>query len=266
MIYCNLKGALGNMMFQIATATSFAIERNTSASFPNLHNHLNYLNKENCHIPSLKHAHEYLKIFSDLRFDSPNINLLTVKYPFHYEDKSLPLSCWVDGFFQSEKYFSKHREKILNLFSIPDEIFPQIKKYEKYNKLKTVSLHVRRGDYLKFSKTYRILSLDYYKTALEIIGDIDKVLIFSDDIPWCIEKFGQDKRSVFIDEKDYISLFLMAKCDHNIIANSSFSWWGAWLNTSQKKKVICPSQWVGAGLSHLNTCDIHCVDWIKIKG
>jgi len=58
----------------------------------------------------------------------------------------------------------------------------------------------------------------------------------------------------------------MSSCHSNIIANSSFSWWAAWLNTNQNKKVVCPSQWVGESLSHLNTSDIHCADWIKIKG
>ena len=105
-------------------------------------------------------------------------------------------------------------------------------------------------------------TLEYYKQALSKLPDINKVLIFSDDIEWCKQNFIGD-RFIFIQEEDYISLYLMSLCDYNIIANSSFSWWGAWLNQNPNKVVIAPKLWFGLKSNH-NINDLIPSSWIKI--
>jgi hypothetical protein len=135
----------------------------------------------------------------------------------------------------------------------------------------TVSIHIRRGDFSKKAETnlyHGILSSDYYKQAIEIISskiNSPKFYIFSDDINWAKENLivpeavyasGQISKTHFED------LYLMSQCHHNIIANSSFSWWGAWLNDNPEKIVIAPKNWFNKGPK--DTQDIIPGDWIKI--
>ena len=154
------------------------------------------------------------------------------------------------GYFQSELYFRHNRNKILNLFSPLSTDLEYIKsKYQPYLDNPLISLHVRRGDYLKFPEVHPTCNIKYYKNALSEFPSKLKVLIFSDDVDWCKQNFSGD-RFIFIQEKDYISLHLMSLCTYNIIANSSFSWWGAWLNSSPNKVAIAPKQWFGSKASH----------------
>ena len=261
MIYCNLKGGLGNMLFQIAATTSFAKDCGTEASFPNILNHLNYLNMEMEQNPTLNHSLEYLDFLSPLLSESPSRPLPTIGFPFHYERKSPPSDCWIDGYFQSEKYFIHNRADVLALFREADSTSKAYEKYFKKDSGITISIHVRRGDYLKFPQHHPIAPVSYYEEAIKKMGAFDRALVFSDDVEWCKATF-RDPRFIFPQEKDYVELFLMSKCDKHIVANSSFSWWGAWLsNTSQ---VITPKIHLGVALSNLKDSDIHPKSWIKI--
>ena len=260
MIYCNLKGALGNMMFQVAAVTAIAKKNNTTASFPNLDRHLRFLNVDKVHLPSLSHAEEYRFLFSDLTTESPRATLPLIKFPFHFEMKDVPKECWVDGFFQSEKYFVENRDFILKMFSPTKEINNFLNNYSAILCKRTVSLHVRRGDYLKFSHIHPVLPMSYYQKALETIPPFDKCLVFSDDIAWCKKNFLGEK-FVFIDDKDYYELFLMSRCDHHIVANSSFSWWGAWLNKNPNKVVIANKTLVTEA-AEIDIKDRNPEDWV----
>ena len=237
MIYCNLKGNLGNILFQVAATTAIAKDNDTTASFPNLLNLLRKINSDTMHTPSLKHAHEYMFLFKDLNLEAPRESLPLIKYPFHYENKKIPKDCWIDGFFQSEKYFIKHRGLLLKTFSPTKEIEDFLNSYREILSKRTVSLHVRRGDYLRLSHIHPVLPLSYYRNALDMVPSFDKCLVFSDDMEWCKKTFKEDK-FIFIEEKDYYEIFLMSKCNNHIVANSSFSWWGAWLNKNPDKTVI----------------------------
>ena len=167
------------------------------------------------------------------------------------------------GYFQSEKYFKKYESEIKELFK-PDDFE---KKYleEKYNEilnLNTVSLHIRRGNYVEKKYYHENQTLDYYNKAISILGKENHYLIFSDDISWCKENFNFLKNKTFIEGNlDYQDLYLMSMCKDNIIANSSFSWWGAWMN-NKNNRVIAPSKWFGPGLRHNNTKDLYCDNWI----
>ena len=123
-----------------------------------------------------------------------------------------------------------------------------------------IALHIRRGDFITNSQNHPPLPLDYYKRALKLFGDDRQVIIFSDDTKWCKEQeiFSDDRFLVSEDNDQSYDLCLMSMCNDFIIANSSFSWWGAWLGN--RGKVVAPKQWFGKGLNH-NTKDLYCSDW-----
>jgi hypothetical protein len=175
------------------------------------------------------------------------------------------------GYWQSEKYFQNVSQQIRKDFSfalpIENENLEIAKQIERTN---SVSLHVRRGDYTnsKNTATYNICSLDYYNEAIKYITErtIDPYLyVFSDDINWVKTNLKIDLPCEFVDHNKGVNSFndmrLMSFCDHNIIANSSFSWWGAWLNSNKNKIVVAPSLWFANGT---NEKDLTPQSWVKI--
>ena len=124
-------------------------------------------------------------------------------------------------------------------------------------------MHIRRTDYTTSNGYHPVQTVEYYKKALEIIGEYDKLFIFSDDIEWCRNNLKFDNMIFIEGNTDIEDLYLISLCKHNIIANSSFSWWGAWLNKNPNKKVIAPSKWFG-DMANLNESDIVPEGWIRI--
>jgi hypothetical protein len=164
------------------------------------------------------------------------------------------------GYFQSEKYFKHRRNDIIKLFSPPIEFNNKINQYS--DLFGNISLHVRRGNYVKYySDIHPPQTMIYYNQAISLLPTDLKILVFSDDMQWCRENFIGD-RFVFIDEIDYISLYLMSKMKHHIIANSSFSWWSAWLSQYDDRIVIAPQKWLGEGIEDIK--DLIPNNWIKI--
>ena len=176
--------------------------------------------------------------------------------------------CYLDGYWQSEKYFSSITEIIRNKFTFPS--------LDERNKIyladiqntESVSIHVRRGDYVNHSLHGGICDLDYYQKAIEYIKQKVKdpfFVIFSNDIEWCKQNLSIDN-SVYITDNSgdnsYKDMQLMSLCNHNIIANSSFSWWGAWLNQNPQKIIIAPSKCFN-GTSY-DTTDVIPVSWHQI--
>jgi hypothetical protein len=268
MVYLNLKGGLGNMMFQIASTISISLSENTDYSFPNLNNHLKYLSLEKTHNPNVNYCSEYLELpfLREAKTLQPTSSISTINYPFHYENIQIPKSdIIIDGFFQSEKYFKQHEEKILELF-LPNT---KIKDYitEKYPELlnnNITSVHIRRGDYTNSSHHFT-QSKNYYDESMDKLkSKTDLYFIFSDDIDWCKNNFKDDNIYFIENEKDYIEMYMMSMCSNNIISNSSFSWWGAWLNQNKTKIVIGPKIWFGDSLQFLKTDDILPDKWIKL--
>jgi hypothetical protein len=262
MIYCNLKGGLGNMLFQIAATKSLAIDNDASFSFPNLIANLQYLNQDNFHNLSLTHSFEYLNLLNNLNFCGPKENFKIIYFPFEYiKIGKIEEDVLIDGFFQSEKYFNHNRDSILDMFSFDFEIN---KKYNFLKDKKVTSIHVRRGDYIKLPDYHPTQSLEYYLESIEMLKNESELFaVFSDDINWCKENIKLNNCIYIEGEKDYIELYLMSICNNHIISNSSFSWWGAWLNKKEDKKVIGPKKWFGSKINH-NTNDILPENWIKI--
>jgi hypothetical protein len=227
-------GRIGNQLFQAGTTIALALRNNDQYIFPNW-DYAQYCNVTNCFSNNI----QITKTYSE-----PYFQYCQIPY-----QQNLNLN----GFFQSEKYFSDYKEVIRELLTPKNNIDIQ------YN---NTAIHVRRGDYVNLIKEYVQLDMSYYKKAMSMIRT-EYYTIFSDDIEWCKANFT-DNNIIFSENKTPVEdLALMSKCGNNIIANSSFSWWGAYLNTLPSKMVIAPAKWFGPALNH-NTKDLLPDNWIKI--
>ena len=264
-------------MFQIAATTALAEKKNLACCFPNYLQHLDYMNSRwslqyNKQMSQnfINNAKEY-KSFMNIDYTTsfPKHQIMMYNYPFHYVDfipKNNEFA--VDGYFQSEKYFANIRGKILNTFMLSEEQeHNMLDKYKGIIKQKTVSIHIRRGDYLRYTQNHPILPIDYYEKALLKVGDYERCLVFSDDIKRAkkIRAFKNFDVKFITNEPEYIDLFLMSLCNDNAIANSSFSWWGAWLNKNNNKNVYYPETWFGPSKNEFDIKDLIPKDWIKVE-
>lgn len=234
-VYAKQYGRLGNNLFQKAAAIGYA----------------------------QKHGLQYdLSPHVPIRGYHWLINEAGHQYQELYFDADLQ-KCPVilDGYWQSEKYFAHCREEVLKAFG-----------YQWQMKQGWCSIHVRRGDYLKYPDKHPAVPYDYLKLAIINMVEhrgITNYLVFSDDIPWCKQAFAGCRHNFVYSEGRTAEEDLIAGscCEHNIISNSTFSWWQAWLNQNPDKVVISPSKdnWFGPGNSNLCTDDIIPESWIQIK-
>lgn len=255
MIYGNLIGGLGNQAFIIATTYAYAKRNNFQCVFSL---------ETNENLRGVVRRDSYKD--SIFKYISRSKNL---KYPFlretgfNYSPLVKKDNVQLFGYFQSDKYFNDYKKDIQNLFlkyyyeHLQDNIImPQGV---------NVSIHFRRTDYLNLKDVHPTPTLEYYNNALKYIeskvGDFN-LLIFSDDIEWCKKQdFYKKYTHYFIKDTDVNELYKMSLCNHNIIANSSFSWWGSYLNLNPDKIIIAPKQWFGKkGPS--NWSDIYTSDMI----
>ena len=182
---------------------------------------------------------------------------------------------YVEGYWQSENYFKQIRDILLNELYIEESRFSLIMK--DYTSIirkaqGSVSIHIRRGDYLSNTETtafHGLCGLNYYRDAMHHIEKTTPnptYFVFSDDKSYVKEVFSGKQNVVIVENVpyDYEELFLMSYCNHNIIANSSFSWWGAWMNQNSKKMVLAPSKWFFNKEMQLLSLDLIPHDWIKI--
>lgn len=171
--------------------------------------------------------------------------------------------------YQSEKYFKNIEKEIRQDFTFPDRLDEKNKiLMEQIKNTNSVSVHVRRGDYIKNIGYGGICTLEYYNKALRFFElNIDNPIfyIFSNDIKWCKDNLNL-QNAIFVNnnigKNSYKDMQLMSCCKHNIIANSTFSWWGAWLNNNKDKIVLAPNRWFN---SVEGTCDIIPESWEKIE-
>ena len=288
MIIVRITGGLGNQMFQYAIAKSIAKKRNDIFKLDILFYpkqtlrkcELNYFNIEE----NIASEEECVKLRGreDFWFKIKNKIGLKIKRPYsYYQEKEITKfdenvfklkgDIYLDGYWQNENYFKDIRDEILKDFTLKQDISKEAKEYlNQIKNSKSISLHVRRGDYIQNShtnKVHGVCDLDYYKMAITyILQKVDNPIffIFSDDINWCKKIFDFLENKIFVDKtKSAIEdLELMKNCTHNIIANSTFSWWGAWLNENKNKIVIGPNQWfVKKEWKNLN---LVCEGWIKV--
>jgi hypothetical protein len=168
---------------------------------------------------------------------------------FHFDEelfKLCPDHVSLIGYFQSEKYFKHIENEIREDFTFKDDVMNPCK--EMIGSVDNpIALHIRRTDYLANSVNHFNLPLEYYEAALKHFDDKRNVIVFSDDPSWCEEQklFSDDRFMISENTDNRVDLCLMSLCDDFIIANSSYSWWGAWLSSNKDKKVIAPIQWFG---------------------
>lgn len=255
MIISKIQGGLGNQMFQYAYGRNLSNKYNTEFILDS--RFYDYQDKREFSLNKFPNTILNTKL-------SVNSQIHTIVDDFNYRELPNPIgfNYYLDGYWQSEKFFNESADLIRDDFKPSEETISKLIKTPLVD-TNTVSLHIRRTDYVTSNGYHPVQSMEYYNNAIDSIGDYDNIFIFSDDLNWCKENLNF-KNMIFIDGfTDIEDLHLMSMCKHNIIANSSFSWWGAWLNTNLDKKVIAPSNWFGEQ-ANLNTSDIIPDSWIKI--
>lgn len=266
-ITCNLIGpskfeenanfGLANQMFQVATALSYAKDNKVNAVFPMIKNKDKFGN--------------YIEnIFSKLNtteFDSDDYILEFHQPSFNFCKIPKTTKIRIHGYFQSEKFFIHNKEMIKEYF-LPSKNL-EIYINNKYSKIleDSLSLHFRFGDYTNLQKHHpMMLKTDYYEKVIEK-NKRKNLLIFSDNVEVAKNiNFLQRDNVTFIEgESEVTDLFIMSKCTDNAIANSSFSWWGAWLNENANKLVYYPKIWFGPKLKKFDTTDLFPESWKRVE-
>jgi len=294
MIIVKLMGGLGNQMFQYAAGKSLAhlrntalktdlsfLEADTKGAYTKRNYELGIFKLENKFVtkseiaPFVEKGKSRLARVVGRLLPALSNKMYAAESGHDYQAGfiNFPAEAYLDGFWQSEKYFSSIAEIIRKdfTFKYPPEGL-NLDLASKIGSVNSVSLHVRRGDYVKNQAVLEFhgtCSPEYYKKGVKHISDKIKdmhLFIFSDDTDWCRQNLVFDLPCTYIDHntgaKSYEDMRLMSLCKHHIIANSSFSWWGAWLNPSKEKIVIAPEKWF-ATADH-KAKDIYPSAWIKL--
>jgi len=296
MVVVTLKGGLGNQLFQYSTGRAIALQTGT-----NLQLDLSEIGKQrgddvterSLHLNVFDLPASYFGksgqsglqtavydklgsiIWSMSKYASIKIaGIYKDDEALIYDQKvlELPGDIHLKGYWQSEEYFKSYAEKIREEVSIPDPPVGENRDwYKQICDTKSLSVHVRRGDYVNLD---RALPPEYYRKALSTIAETDTifdVFVFSDDMNWVREHRQEFVPSDTSYDLHYITcndgstahedLRLMRACDHHIVANSTFSWWGAWLDKSDSKRIIAPDYWIR---DHTSNLDIVPDRWEKV--
>ena len=264
--YLGKMGQLGNQMFQYAALKGIAAKHNYKTIIPN-HNELIVDALGNKLRIELFDAFDIPCYPMDIGTIPHDRNLQEPHYHFSQELlDNCPDNVSLVGYFQSEKYFKHIEDDIRKLFA------PKKEAKEAYEEVKElfddpVAVHIRRGDFLRNSVHHHNLSMQYYETALRAFGQERQIIIFSDDTDWCKQQplFEGDRFLVCEAGGPYTDLYLMSKCSDYIIANSTFSWWGAWLSHNEDKLVIYPDRWFAPNNIDKSTADLFPPKWRMIN-
>jgi len=228
-------------MFQIAATVGYAKKYNVPYMFPK------WKHQNEFELPNENFVHKRALRFKN-KHNEPGYTYSEI--PFKPEMN-------LHGYFQSYKYFDHCKDYIKQIFTPKEpedtELFRGI-----------CAIHVRRGDYLKFPKFHPVQTMEYYHKAMEKVS-CNRYLIFSDDVKWCERHFKGNEFIVSEPASSAIDFKMMMACEKFIIANSSFSWWAAWLGEAEEKVVVAPKNWFGKKLAPTHpTKDLIPEDWIQI--
>ena len=288
MLIMRYNGGLGNQMFQFAAAATLAYKLGVDFYFDcDFFNHsrnrsyqIDIFQSDKREIKGLKYKAlwAFRKHIGESFFD---LNVYSEK-DFNFEERFFKIkdNTYIYGFFQSHKYINEKLVKEYFTFKIPPDA-NNARIIENMQNEDSISIHIRRGDYVakkRYSSVYNHLDLSYYENALEKIADSVKkpvIYVFSDDIKWVSNNFNfnncpkctdKEARIEFIShniaDKSWEDLRLMTNCKHNVIANSSFSWWGAYLNSNPDKIVVAPEKWFQKIQN--NPADLYPQGWIML--
>lgn len=244
MIYTKLHGRLGNHLFEMAAAASLA-SKNGDDWCAVCHKDYILAPPDNCYIWDL--VQKYLdNIYSKVKIlEEIPVGVCKIKQQgFKYQKIEYQPNLLLDGGFQSYKYFDENLVK--ELFSIPETIKATIlQKFHDIFASPVIAINVRRGDYCYIPHRLPVCSKSYFKKAMSIFPKKSRFVFISDDLTWCKKNF-KGENIYFLENNDpLIDLYAQTLCTDNIISNSTFSWWGAYLNPNPQKKVIYPRPWFG---------------------
>lgn len=247
MVCIDLIGRFSNNLFQIAMAVGYADKHN-----------VDYV------IPQWEYSDCFKTVFTSRAAGNVNWG----ENGFAYQEIPFIENVKLFGYFQSEKYFKHCESKIRDLFQFNDRIREKMNiKYADswIGSSTTCSIHIRRGDYIG-NGFHEVCHIDYYQNAINEMKNraaIETFVVFSDDPEWCKQNLKGD-HFLFVEGNSNVEdMYLMTQCHHNIICNSSFSWWGAWLNANKEKIVVAPDKWFND--TSWDTKDLIPECWIKIK-
>ena len=266
--YLGKLGQLGNQMFQYAATLGVARYTGVTFTIPN---------HDEIFIDGLGNRLR-VELFDCFDIKPDNVGMLRTnnvlpEKGYHFNRDILHTNGQSDytlhGFFQTERYFQHCADEVRTQFTFRKEIVDDCKMILDGCFDNPIALHIRRGDYLTNSGNHTNLGLDYYEKALSKFDSDRQVVVFSDDADWCMEQelFQDDRFIVSTGNGPYHDLYLMSQCSDFIIANSSFSWWGAWLSANENKTICSPDPkiWFGPNNSHLDTSDLIPNDWVIIE-
>jgi len=292
MIIANLIGGLGNQMFQYATGRAVAHRHNVpllldASGFA--HYDLRRYELDELSIQARLATDEELaragvktkaptllnRVGKALGLGRPASLLKEASFTYDARIEQVTSPAYLDGYWQSERYFSNIADLLRKEFTLKaptdaanEHIAAQIREAGQ----RAVSLHIRRGDYVNNPQTaqyHGVCSLEYYRAAVDYIAarvSSPHFFVFSDDHAWVSENFKLDHAVTLVDvngaDRGVWDMALMKACRHHVIANSSFSWWGAWLNPHADKIVAAPQRWF-SGASH-DTTDLVPASWIRL--
>ena len=242
----NFTHRLGNQMWQLAVADALAHRNGDTVAYPNW---------------------QYAEYFQG-EFTPQPVGIqstLWVEPSFHYTEIPYTKFMRIQGYFQTPKYFQGAEEVIRQKFMLKEEHIDKVEfMYEElFEENTTCAIHVRRGDYLNHPNHHPVITAEYVKAASAHIPEGTQFLIVSDDPDWCEQNLIFDENyRVMRGGSDIDDLAIQIIADHNIIANSSYSWWGAWLNPNPDKIVVYPERWFGPAYAHYNVQDMFEENWI----
>ncbi|WP_299099003.1 alpha-1,2-fucosyltransferase [uncultured Winogradskyella sp.] len=271
MVVINLKGGLGNQLFEYAASLAIAKQRNQELKIDIKSFESDPYGRKfglcSFKIDNKIYSKKEVDAFLNLSIFERITNALKPRNSKRYYslgDRELDLSIleatpkdqYLNGYFANSGYFKNIRTELLQNIELKEDLKTDLfkKKIEWIKQNKFISIHIRRADYISdkganqlfetLDRNYYDRCIDYFKSNKETSN---KFLFFSDDIEWVKNEFKTLENTYFIEEKelykDYFDLMFMAACEHNIIANSTFSWWSAWLNKNPNKTVLAPKAW-----------------------
>lgn len=254
-------GNLGNSMFQFAAVLGMGKKTGMEVAIP--HNETYY---------EPEYGRNNTSIFDGFDITVPTLDLgilkfKEVEFPFHYIDRRVDDFTDMKGFFQTEKYFINAIDEVISQFKFKQEVIDRVDLSKYPDPAKCTSLHIRLGDYMRKRYYHPAQSTTYWQKAVKEAG-LEHIVIFSDDIEHAKKMFGESDKIVYSTEEDpFEALYHMSLCKNNILCNSSFSWWGAWLgesNSGDEKIIVAPKVWFGKGHASLDTKDIIPERWLQI--
>lgn len=274
MVIVKLMGGLGNQMFQYAMGrrlaekhktvlkldTTFLLDRTFRKNFTFRNFDLQIFNiQENiASIQEIKSHYNILKRGISKLYPNCNLNSYVKEKKNDFDSTIINLgdNFYLDGYWASEKYFKDIEPIIREEFSFKNSISSKIT--ETIASTDSICIHIRRGDYISnpvINKKMGVMDMGYYKKGLAYICERienPNIFVFSDDMNWVKTNLKFDFPTTYVDFNNAGTnedMRLMSLCKHNIIANSTFSWWGAWLNNNEKKIVVAPEKWFNDGNS-----------------